>query len=119
MPLNFNASVYTPMYECNNKQYIRFLVSDSIKQRVDYFHARKILTTAHVDNPLEGNVLTVKVPFRYRRVTCSYEGAPIQSLKKSDKVEMTTDFMGAWNVGNHSGYTWKLSNIKLLDSIIV
>jgi len=116
MPLNFNASVYTPMYECNKKQYIRFFVPDSIKQRVDYFHARKILTTAHVDNPLEGNVLTVKVPYRYRRVMCKYEGAPVQSLKKGDDVEVDMDFMGCWYVGEYSGYSWKLSYIKLVHA---
>lgn len=119
MPLNFNASVYTPMYECNNKQYIRFLVSDSIKQRVDYFHTRKILTTAHVDNPLEGNVLTVKVPYRYRRVMCKYEGSPVQSLKKGDDVEVDMDFMGCWYVGEYSGYSWKLSYIKLIRASTV
>ena len=30
----------------------------------------------NVDNPLDGNVLTVKVPFRYRRVMCSIRGCP-------------------------------------------
>ena len=116
MPLHFNATVHTPMYEYNDKRYIRLTVPDATARRVEYFHARKVLTTRHVDNPLEGNVLTVKVPFRYRRVMCRYEGAPVQSLNKGDDVDVDTDFMGCWNVGEYSGYSWKLSYIKLVHA---
>jgi hypothetical protein len=117
--INCVCHVHTPMFEYNNKKYIRLTIPDGTTFNVRSAQSRVFPKNPNVDNPLDGNVLTVKVPFRYRRVMCSYEGAPIQSLKKSDKVEMTTDFTGAWNVGNHSGYTWKLSNIKLLDTIIV
>jgi hypothetical protein len=102
MPLHFNATVHTPMYEYNDKKYIRFIVPDATVRRIEYFHA--------------GNVLTIKVPFRYRRVMCKYEGAPVQSLNKGDDVEVDTDFMGCWNVGEYSGYSWKLSYIKLVHA---
>ena len=113
------CSVHTPMFDFNDKKYMRLTIPDEVAFKVRSAQSRVMLHGPNVDNPLEGNVLTVKIPFRYRRVMCSYEGAPVQSLKKADEVEIVSDFMGGWNVGNHSGYTWKLSSIKLLDPFIV
>jgi len=62
----------------------------------------------NIDNPLDGKVLTVKVPFRYRRVMCEVKGRPMQSLIKGDEVEVVMDFKGVWNVGNYSGFSWVL-----------
>jgi len=59
---------------------------------------------------LDGNILTVKVPFRYRRVMCTVQGKPIQSFIKGDEVEIEIEFKGAWNVGNYSGFSWILSS---------
>ena len=113
------CSVHTPMYEHNDKHYLRLTIPDTVALNIRSAQSKVFLKNTNIDNPLEGNILTVKIPFRYRRVMCEYEGAPIQSLKKSDKVNITTDFMGGWNVGNYSGYSWKLGYIKLLDSIII
>ena len=76
--MKFQAKVHTPMYDHNDKKYIRLVI------------------------------LTVKVPFRYRRVMCEVRGRPMQSLIKDDEVEVTTDFKGVWNVGGYSGYSWVL-----------
>lgn len=113
------CSVHTPMFDFNDKKYMRVTIPDEVAFKVRSAQSRIMLRGQNVDDPLEGNVLTVKIPFRYRRVMCSYEGAPIQSLKKADEVEIVSDFTGGWNVGNHSGYTWKLNSIKLLDPFIV
>jgi hypothetical protein len=117
--MRFSCKVYTPMFDCNNKKYIRFLISDDVKQRIEYMHNRTPLQGEKRENPLEGHVLTVKVPFRYRRVMCTFEGVPVQSLKKDDVVDVDTTFMGAWNYGEYSGYSWKLSYIKLKTDYIV
>ena len=111
--------VHTPMFDFNDKKYMRLTIPDEMVFKVRSTQSRVMLHGPNIDNPLEGNVLTVKIPFRYLRVMCSYEGAPVQSLKRADEVEIVSDFMGGWNVGNHSGYTWKLSSIKLLDPFIV
>ena len=37
MPLHFNATVHTPMYEYNDKKYIRLTVPDATARRVEYF----------------------------------------------------------------------------------
>ena len=101
------------MLDYNNKKYIRFLISDDVKQRIEYMHNKTPLRSEKKEDPLEGHVLTVKVPFRYRRVMCTFEGVPVQSLKKDDTVDVDISFMGVWNYGEYSGYSWKLSYIKL------
>lgn len=101
------------MFDFNNKKYIRFLITDTIKQRIEYTQSKIPLQGEKKENPLEGNVLTVKVPFRYRRVMCTFEGVPVQSLKKDDNVDVDILYMGAWNYAEYSGYSWKLSYIKL------
>jgi hypothetical protein len=55
-------------------------------------------------------VLTVKVPFRYRRVMCEVKGKPVQSLIRDDEVEVEVNFKGVWNVENYSGFSWILSS---------
>ena len=70
----------------------------------------RFIQNARVENPLDGRVLTVKVPFRYRRVMCEVRGQPLQSLIKDDEVEVVVDFKGVWNVGGYSGYSWVLDS---------
>ena len=111
--MRFSCKVHTPMFDFNNKKYIRFLITDTIKQRIEYTQSKIPLQGEKKENPLEGNVLTVKVPFRYRRVMCTFEGVPVQSLKKGDNVDVDILYMGAWNYAEYSGYSWKLSYIKL------
>lgn len=116
--MKFNATVHTPMYEFNEKRYLRIFVSDTTRDNIIRHHQRTELNADHKDNPLQGNILTVKVPFRYRRVMCRFEGAPVQSLKRGDEIHVDIEFMGKWNVGTtYCGYTWKLNYIKLIDSI--
>jgi hypothetical protein len=111
--MKFTASVYEPMYEYNDKKYIRLFISDNYKEIIKRMHSNKchLLTNNIIDNPLDGNILTIKVPFRYRRVMCEVRGKPVQSLIKGDDVDIDIEYKGVWNVGNHSGYTWKLTSI--------
>jgi hypothetical protein len=106
--MKFIAKVYEPMYEFNGKKYIRFTIPLKAAEIIEKMHENRmhLLVNQNVDNPLDGRVLTVKVPFRYRRVMCEVQGRPIQSLIKGDNVEVVADFKGSWNVGNHSGFSW-------------
>lgn len=110
----FDASVHEPMYEHNDKKYIRIVVPDSISQIIRRMHTSKshFLKNARVDDPLDGRILTVKVPFRYRRVMCEVKGKPVQSLVRNDDVIVDVEFMGVWNAGDYSGYSWKLKSIQ-------
>lgn len=103
------------MYDHNDKKYIRLVIPEKcaeIAQRMQV-NVSHLIQHPRIDNPLEGRVLTVKVPFRYRRVMCEVLGRPVQSLIKDDEVEVVIDFKGVWNVGEYSGYSWLLSSVSV------
>tara|TARA_B100000768_G_scaffold178283_1_gene193812 strand:+ start:2638 stop:2988 length:351 start_codon:yes stop_codon:yes gene_type:complete len=110
--MKFVAKVYEPFYDHNNKKYIRFVIPQKVSEIIERMHMSRmhLLINRDIDNPLDGKVLTVKVPFRYRRVMCKFEGKPVQSLVKDDEVDVELDFKGIWNIGNHSGFSWLLSS---------
>jgi hypothetical protein len=100
------------MYDHNEKMYIRLVIPERCTQIVERMHINKarLIQNPRIDNPLDGRVLTVKVPFRYRRVMCEVRGQPVQSLIKGDEVEVVVEFKGVWNVGGYSGYSWVLDS---------
>lgn len=110
--MKFIAKVYEPMYDYNDKKYIRLTIPPKATGIIEGIHESRghLLVNQNIDNPLDGRILTVKVPFRYRRVMCEVKGRPVQSLIKGDDVEVVVDFKGIWNVGNHSGFSWVLSS---------
>lgn len=110
--MKFMTKVHEPMYEFNNKKYIRFIIPSKVSEIIERMHTQRwhFLSNQNLDIPLDGNILTVKVPFRYRRVMCEVRGRPVQSLIKGDEVEVEVDFKGYWNVGNYSGFSWLLSS---------
>ena len=105
------ATVYEPMYEYNDKKYIRLTVPDKVKDFILALHVNKsnvILFPDKLDDPLEGNVLKVKVPFRYRRVMCNVDGdTPVQSLKRGipSKLKSNLTVFGTLtNIADTRGY---------------
>ena len=112
--MKFLAKVYQPMYDHNDKKYIRLVIPEKCSEIVRRMQMNKLglIKNERIDDPLDGHILTVKVPFRYRRVMCKVQGNPVQSLTKDQEVEIEIDFMGVWNVGEYSGYSWKLVSIK-------
>lgn len=113
--VTFTGDVYQPMYEHNDKQYIRITLDEKGAEVVRRFQESKayLVRFPKFDNPLEGRVLTVKVPYRYRRVMCEVEGGvPIQALEKGAPVQVDLEFTGVWNKEGYSGYTWKMKKLK-------
>lgn len=112
----FECEVYEPMYEYNDKKYMRVVVDNRTRDYIQGLQdskSRFIMNKHNIDDPLDGRILTVKVPFRYRRVMCTVEGdTPVQSLAKGDKIKIIANFSGAWNVANHSGYAWVIKTIQ-------
>ena len=101
MIMKFVAVIYEPMYDHNDKKYIRIVLPDTVVNRVRSKHE------------IDGRVLTVKVPFRYRRVMSKNMGTrPLQSLIKGDEIEVDIEYMGLWSVGEHHGYSWKLTSFR-------
>ena len=117
--MKFLAKVHTPMYDHNDKKYIRLVIPENYAEIIKRIHASKshLVKNTRIDNPLDGKILTVKVPFRYRRVMCEVRGRPIQSLIKNDEIEVEINFSGVWNVSNYSGYSWKLLLISLKEIV--
>jgi hypothetical protein len=105
------------MYDHNDKKYIRLLLPYSCAEHVAAIHASKSYLLAHMNvvTPLDGMILTVKVPYRYRRVICEVTGKPIQSLRKGDVLEVDIEFKGVWNVGEYSGFSWLLKSSVYID----
>jgi len=113
--MKFVAKVHEPMYDFNDKKYIRFIIPDRVVEIIERMHTSKrhLLVNKRIDDPLDGKVLTAKVPFRYRRVMCEVKGRPIQSLIRGDEVDVDINFKGAWNVGDYSGFSWVLSTCSV------
>ena len=112
--MHFECTVYQPMYEHNGKQYIRVTLSDSTALVVARSHEKKshLLRTTRVEHPLIGRVLTLKVPYRYRRVMCEIRGdKPVQALTQGDSVTIDSEFT-PWNAGEHCGFSWKINKIS-------
>ena len=114
--MKFQAKVYTPMYDHNDKKYIRLIIPENCADYVKRTQLNKafLIKNSHIDNPLDGRILTVKVPFRYRRCMCEVKGKPIQSLIEDDEITVEIGFSGVWNVGNYSGFSWKLHSSVFL-----
>ena len=45
---------------------------------------------------------------------CEVKGKPIQSLIEGDEITVEIGFAGVWNVGNYSGFAWKLHSSVFL-----
>lgn len=108
--MKISCQIHEPMFDYNDKKYIRLIIPDNCKEIINRIHQNKnhLIKNPKIDNPLDGNILTVKVPFRYRRVMCDVRGNPVQSLIKGDDVNVDVDYAGVWNVGEFSGHAWKL-----------
>jgi hypothetical protein len=106
--MKFVAEIYEPMYDHNDKKYIRVILPERVSQSISRVHKESVS-----DNPLCGRILTIKVPFRYRRVMAKNMGArPLQSLIKGDTLELDIEYMGMWSAGEHTGYSWKLTSFR-------
>jgi hypothetical protein len=99
--MRFRAKLHTPMYDHNDKKYIRLVIPEKYAEIIRNIHTKKDTPF----DPLNGCVLTIKVPFRYRRVMCEVKGRPMQSLVTDDEITAEIRFKGYWDT---SGYSWVL-----------
>ena len=93
MVYSVEATVYEPMYEYNDKKYMKITVPNRVRDYILGLHVNRsdtILFPDKLDDPLEGNVLKVKVPFRYRRVMCNVDG---DKPKRATKFKLNSSLM--------------------------
>ena len=98
------------------KKYLKLeLNSDTVKM-IKMNHVKKALQVKKLIDPLEGNTLKVKIPFRYNRVMCKVTGGKtIQEMVKGDQVKVEIKYCGWWESGEFGGPSWKLVSISLQD----
>lgn len=110
MKLKLNAVLVEQIFERNKKKYMKFKVDgEKIRQLHD---ARKhFLNKPNVDDPLDGDILTVKVPFRYNRIMCNTGDKFIYDFQQDAPVIVEMTFCGTWEQGQSCGYAWKLDGL--------
>jgi len=71
------------------------------------------MTKQNVQNPLERNILKVKVPFLRNRVISKTNGDRIiQEHKQGDEFNGVITYCGVWSIGDFCGPSWKLESVK-------
>jgi hypothetical protein len=113
--MKFLCAVALPMYERNSKMYIDILLPDNVSIAIRDIHKRytDILVKRVFQDPLEGSVLKVKVPFRNRRVSCRVSGVKtVHELVRGDIITVDITNCGTWEVGDYCGIAWKFNLIE-------
>ena len=113
--MNFECEVVLPLYVKNNKRYIDISVPTDHMYTINQIHGemRSCSKKNHFQDPLEGSVLKVKVPYRNNRVSCKIVGlTPIQELARGDPIKVDLKFCGSWEIGDYSGVAWKLNQVE-------
>jgi len=112
--LNIDCQVGAPMYTKNAKKYLDLVLSNPEKvHEIHKFSSDYFKPSSKIIDPLVQSTLTVKVPWKYDRVACSVLGLKtIQELVTDDRVSVTIEFCGIWDVNNFCGPSWKLININ-------
>lgn len=85
-------------------------LDEEAKNEVLKTHAKKMFQEGI--NPLDDNILSVKIPYRYNRVDCQVLGiTPVEDLQPGDEIFTTVQFCGAWK----SGLYWRFNLIQKID----
>lgn len=103
--LEFTCTVARTLYEYSDKKYMNLLVDAETAYKINK------VQFARVDiNPLIGNVLKVKVPFRYRKIDFPVGGdRTLYELEEGSEVRVKIKCCGVWKVEDLSGYAWKFT----------
>ena len=109
--LTFECVIDRELYEFSDKKYINIAVDEDTVRKIN-----RIQYVSVNINPLVGNILKVKVPFRYRKLEVEVTGGgdrTVYDLKKGDFVSsITVNCCGVWKVAEISGYAWKVTSIN-------
>jgi hypothetical protein len=111
--MNFTCAVALPMYERNFKKYIDFALNEQDTMTIREIHKLCTKKKSFFQDPLEGSVLKVKVPYRNNRVSCRVSGVKtIHELARGDVVTVHLKNCGTWDMGDYCGIAWKLNLIE-------
>lgn len=113
--LSTAAVVSTPLYTHNNKKYLELKMNRAAVGVIRKAHeaVKDALVTPKVQDPLAGDILKVKIPWRGRFPSCTVVGdTPLSGLVEGDSAKVQVEFCGAWIVGDFSGTSWKLISLE-------
>ena len=112
--LVFVSVVHRPLYDINNKKYMDIKMDQEIANKIRTIHDKEKckITIGKPRDPLStDDVLSVKVPWRYKRVDCKVSGiTPVQAMQTGDQVWTAIEYCGTWA----SGLYWKFSSIGVV-----
>lgn len=108
------VEIIEPIYTHNEKKYmdIKILYHKDIDivNRLSQTNSKSGKFSNSLKN---GNILKVKIPYRYRKIECRVEGLKtLYEYKKNDMAMVEILYMGEWVVGDFAGNTWKLMGIS-------
>ena len=97
----------------DKKIYTYLKLSESQQNRINEVHkASNQYLQTKLMNPLQSDILKVKVPYKYNKVTCKVSGNKVlQELVKGDQVTVVIEYCGVWAVNGYCGPSWKLFTI--------
>ena len=105
--LEFSCTVARPLYDYSDKKYMNLLLDTETENKINRIQFIKVDI-----NPLIGNVLKVKVPFRYRKIDFPvYGDKTLYELEEGDEVRVKIKCCGVWKVDDLSGYAWKFVGV--------
>lgn len=113
--LSTTCVVVAPLHTHNNKKYLEFKMNRGAVGVIRDAHdaVKDTLVTPNVHDPLAGDTLRVKVPWKGRNHLCTVVGnRPLSGLVEGDRVKVQVEFCGSWIVGDFSGTSWKLISLE-------
>jgi len=106
----FTGVIARTLYDINETKYIDIILpprEEELIQKINTKGGASLPT--RVFNPLVGNNLSVKVPWRYKRVDCVVKGiVPVQEFEVDDEVIVEIKYCGTWNTGTY----WKFISVE-------
>ena len=111
--MKFVCTIEKPMINFFDKKYIFLRLDPEISEMIKNTHLKNVKHVKRVLDPLNENVLKVKIPFRYNRVTCKVTGdKTAQELVQGDKITAEIEYCGWWENGEFGGPSWKFVSIE-------
>jgi hypothetical protein len=104
------------MYYHNNKAYIdiRLSCDDAMKVRGLHDDHTHLLRGYVIQDPLNKDILKVKVPMRKGQILCAMTGTkPLRTMLEGEYIDIKMTYCGTWNFGDFCGYAWKLNQVSL------
>ena len=106
--LEFSCLISRTLYEFSNKKYMNLLLDADTTSRINRVQFIKVDI-----NPLIGNILKVKVPFRYRKIDFPVKGdKTLYELEEGNEVRVKIKCCGVWKVDDLNGYAWKFVGLS-------